>query len=315
MFSSLLALGLVAGAGPQPPTPPKVQMPRLTDGPAPLTPLSALTPATRPVVTNAPVPAPPLTARTVRPDPAAAANPFLGRRTADFPTVRGPSAIPSTASNLVRTPGTVGHFNDLFDRLYVPNVIARDREAAKEAEARRLPAGQFETRNVYEYDFRSGQPRPASTVILTDPRHQSVMSAGFRRSEMTPTVTVGRPPLPSATVGDRFAEQRMARDVAAIKEMAARQAELDRQRLGYDRVRSLLTPPGPDAVSTVRRIAPRPAPVVNSTPVPKPVIPLVPGRGVRVYDAPIGPQPAPGWRPPMAALPKSPAPTKSTPLP
>lgn len=237
---------------------------------------------------------PPLTARTAQPEQAAPSNPFLGRRASDFPTVRGPSSIPSTAGNLVRMPSTVGHFNDLFDKLYVANVIARDREAARDAESRRLAAGQFEKRNVYEYDFRSGRQRPASAVILTDPREDSWLPAGFRRSEATPSVTVGR--LPSGLVRDKFAEQRFDRDVALMEQMTARQAELDNQRLRYDSVRSLLTPPGSNAVSTVRPMSP--ASVVNFKPVSsKPT----------AMSAPV-----PAWHPPMA-LPKTPA--HSTPLP
>ena len=56
MFTTLLTLALVIVADPQTwaTTPPKVQMPRVMEAPAPLKPLSALTPATRPVVRPAP---------------------------------------------------------------------------------------------------------------------------------------------------------------------------------------------------------------------------------------------------------------------
>jgi hypothetical protein len=98
--------------------------------------------------------------------------------------------------------------------------------------------------------------------------------------------------------GDRIAEGRILRDVAAMKDLAARQAEYNREKLGYDRVRSLWVPAGAGAASSVRDYVPQAVPAhargVQIGPLSKPAAPVTPHPG--------------GWHPPLA-LPKS------TPLP
>jgi hypothetical protein len=296
MFSTLLALTLVAGADPQPTpqTPPKVVMPKLTNGPAPSRPAYA------------PVP------RTIQVERAEPSNPFLGKRTADFHTIPGTDSIPVGPDSGPPFPDVVGHVNELMERLYIDTKISRDVSLAKEEQSRRLPVGRFEQRNVWVYDFRSGQSPPdGSWVALMDPNEDNSYMPyfGYRRYLLSPTVTVGRFPYPGEGIGDRFAEARIKRDVEVMRDLSARQAEYNRQKLAYDRIRSRRTSDGPRAATPVHDYVPQAV-----APIPTRAAPT---RGVRVYKAPIGPMPKPtpsalpsrsAWHPPMS-LPQS------TPLP
>lgn len=299
MFPLMLTLTLVAGTDPQPPvaTQPKVQMPRLTDGPGLPKPLSALTSVARPVVTNAAQPLPPLNLPPLtRPGTAASSNrlpPFTG----------GLSPSPLNDARKVFD----WHFGQIVDE---ENRSRFDRAVV--AEQAKLGPGEKK-----EFDVRmfgDGLGRPLAFDRLLETRRTSVLSTappGFRllTKPSRDVVTTGavcvsrdgvyardcdRLLLPARPSEDRFTQSRMARDVAAIKGMSVPQAELDRQRLGYDRVRSLLTPAGPDAVSSMRDVRPPAMPLPNATPHPT-------GRTVV-------PKSAPAWHPPMV-LPKS------TPLP
>ncbi len=210
MLSALIVLTLtvVADPEPMPLTLPKAEMPTVVDGLAPLKPLASQTPLIRPVLTSPmTTSAPPslnlpVLPRTPQFEPSAPANPFFGRRSGDFATVRGPSSLPETTGTVARVPGYLSHATDLFEKLYMNPSIARDVGSAIGHESRPLPVGRFETRDVWSYDFRSGYPLTGPTAILTNPNNESsLLPAGFRRSEITPTVMVGRSPFPSALSG------------------------------------------------------------------------------------------------------------------
>jgi hypothetical protein len=234
-------------------------------------------------------------ARTIQIESRQQPNPFLGSRPGDLPTIR--DSLPATTKPVARVPDIVGHGIELVEKFSMGPRIARDLSAAVEVESAQLPAGRFENRNVWTYDFKSGFPISGSTVILTNPdQESSLLPPGYRRPELSPTVTVGRSPFPSLLSTDRFVLDRYAIDVATLRDMAVQQTEYDREKLAFDRIRSLWTPAGPDAVTSVRDYVPQAVPAMTRAP----------NRGVQVYSEPIGPMPKPstfqsprGWHPPM----------------
>jgi hypothetical protein len=114
MFPSLLTLALAAGADPRPPAPANAVMPRLTDGLAPLKPLSTLTPAVRPVVTDAPS-APPLTEEAgIYPDYLSPDMWLLALR-AVRPQLTPTPAKPDVIFDWSNTPARPHHLRNLAD--------------------------------------------------------------------------------------------------------------------------------------------------------------------------------------------------------
>jgi hypothetical protein len=305
MFAALLNLALLADTGdPRPtlPTPPKVQMPRLIDGPAPVRPFPFPAPVVGPAVSS------PLTLS--HPSPHFSTSVWPRFSNSAMPSVASLQAIhPMPANTMV--PDGCGSETSFFTPSRVPQAFFTA-DFSKACDSHDICYGTLWTdKSACDNQFASDLYRSC----LTPPRmgralpmcfgvantyYTAVRFGGgsaFRQAQMESLMPAQPGPSLFGPAASSFTDQ---------FSLLPRADTGPTYRLGVD-TNILQWPPASASLAiSMRDYVPQVAP---------PVLPT-PNRGVQVYNAPIGPTPKPpaydppssSWHPPMS-LPKS------TPLP
>lgn len=300
MFSSLLTLGLVAGADPtppKPPAPPKVQMPRLTDGPAPLKPLSALTPAVRPAVSNAaPPPTPAITEQGIYPDYLSPDMWLLGLRALKPKpaTVVPPLAKPEVTFRPSNTDalGRPHHWRHMEDAGWKPADKPLVERKIVQDVSNKWPKGLQPRETVTvkgkPVEYRPFETAPGRVNVGTAYPGQMPPASGFGPSFGRGLGWAAPLFIPSSvpTTNSPFSFPTPPKFIWDSVSLLSRSVPPKHRLVDTN----LFNPDG-----TIKGPTP-------SAPKPTATVAPIPTHGVRVYDAPIGPMPkaTPTWHPPMA---------------